>query len=66
MAITEAIDAAFQSTRPVRGETKARSDRFKTLIISIHSPRAGRDAPACRQNRIRTTFQSSRPVRGET
>ena len=34
---------AFQSTRPVRGETSARPEPHTADTISIHSPRAGRD-----------------------
>ena len=34
----------FQSTRPVRGETCPRPHRYPQHRISIHSPRAGRDA----------------------
>ena len=33
----------FQSTRPVRGETRIPQARQAGLYISIHSPRAGRD-----------------------
>ena len=35
----------FQSTRPVRGETLNQYDFENYDVISIHSPRAGRDAP---------------------
>ena len=36
----------FQSTRPVRGATSGTSDDYAAFVISIHAPRAGRDAPA--------------------
>ena len=36
--------AIFQSTRPVRGETKIEKHVNEKAHISIHSPRAGRDA----------------------
>ncbi len=56
----------FQSTRPVRGETKGADPLSGYGGISIHSPRAGRDTGCrvilCQQ----MTFQSTRPVRGET
>ena len=37
---------AFQSTRPVRGATDSPACPSPRLWISIHAPRAGRDAPA--------------------
>ena len=56
----------FQSTRPVRGATSQKRKSRPVSPISIHAPRAGRDArqapPAARYNR----FQSTRPVRGAT
>ena len=33
----------FQSTRPVRGATRATGKTYGSLLISIHAPRAGRD-----------------------
>ena len=36
----------FQSTRPVRGETGDPAESVVEILISIHSPRAGRDSPA--------------------
>ena len=33
----------FQSTRPARGATKARAQRWNRLVISIHAPRTGSD-----------------------
>ena len=35
--------AAFQSTRPLRGETKRAEGRTPQMKLSIHSPLAGRD-----------------------
>ena len=37
------LDGLFQSTRPVRGETPGVKIRRLADLISIHSPRAGRD-----------------------
>ncbi len=34
---------AFQSTRPARGATRPLSEAARSLIVSIHAPRAGRD-----------------------
>ena len=57
----------FQSSRPVRGETRGTRKRHPGgSRISILSPRAGRDCGGKAAIRISTTFQSSRPVRGET
>ena len=57
----------FQSTRPVRGETWPRPQHGHVPdAISIHSPRAGRDAPIDMMGYVITAFQSTRPVRGET
>ena len=56
----------FQSTRPVRGETKSCGEFFRRFQISIHSPRAGRDPSDKGKRPSRLTFQSTRPVRGET
>ena len=41
----------FQSTRPVRGATGRGADRDDHLRISIHAPRAGRDAGAAYHRR---------------
>ena len=37
------LHGLFQSTRPVRGETQVLQQIGQSVIISIHSPRAGRD-----------------------
>ena len=55
----------FQSTRPVRGETRAAASAGPHRRISIHSPREGRDAVHIFFAE-RIVFQSTRPVRGET
>ena len=39
--VSEALE--FQSTRPVRGATRALQHRLAVRLISIHAPRAGRD-----------------------
>ena len=62
----------FQSTRPVRGETSYTNAPVLGNGISIHSPRAGRDAPCgARQQRACCLIGlilcgARRPVRGET
>ena len=56
----------FQSTRPVRGGTAGSIQLVHQLHISIHPPRAGRDARGhCRPGGLHP-FQSTRPVRGGT
>ena len=42
-ALNDLLDKLFQSTRPVRGETQGAIQALGPVIISIHSPRAGRD-----------------------
>ncbi len=42
----------FRSTRPVRGETAQDHPAARSEAISIHSPRAGRDAVCCRFGRV--------------
>ncbi|EFR40926.1 hypothetical protein HMPREF9162_2214 [Selenomonas sp. oral taxon 137 str. F0430] len=37
--------STFQSTRPVRGATLNAVQYMEWLRVSIHAPRAGRDAP---------------------
>mgnify|MGYP001306825045 CR=1 FL=1 len=58
--------APFQSTLPVRGETGKLEELFTITKISIHSPRAGRDANSQIKYRKIAQFQSTLPVRGET
>ena len=58
--------ASFQSTRPVRGETGKGVLLEPIYNISIHAPRAGRDAAEIDGVYNRLKFQSTRPVRGET
>ena len=60
------LDKEFQSTRPVRGETRQIVIVISERKISIHSPRAGRDAFTTVDRVAKTAFQSTRPVRGET
>ena len=40
--------AEFQSTRPVRGATRANLAEIHKVIVSIHAPRAGRDCQGVR------------------
>ncbi len=56
----------FQSTRPVRGGTKALCNLGVCVNISIHPPRAGRDDRAFSYYDRPARFQSTRPVRGGT
>ena len=52
---------AFQSTRPVRGETSNGYANMPDIIISIHSPRAGRDASSSRTASPRKNFNPLAP-----
>ena len=56
----------FQSTRPVRGATKAGLRGLLLCVISIHAPRAGRDPQLAALLTAVLKFQSTRPVRGAT
>ena len=56
----------FQSTRPVRGATKAFNQANAEANISIHAPRAGRDQEGKQAYGSNEQFQSTRPVRGAT
>ena len=56
----------FQSTRPVRGATNHWRRWGRRRRVSIHAPRAGRDAHIGYSIRHDAGFQSTRPVRGAT
>ena len=56
----------FQSTRPVRGAMPIFPRCGVDRLISIHAPRAGRDAMFGNMQTESTLFQSTRPVRGAT
>ena len=56
----------FQSTRPVRGATADYVLGIPKGLISIHAPRAGRDACIPLFSSVLSAFQSTRPVRGAT
>ena len=56
----------FQSTRPARGATRQRGRGDDYGHVSIHAPRAGRDATLRRPRKRRRKFQSTRPARGAT
>ncbi|EFR40816.1 hypothetical protein HMPREF9162_2208 [Selenomonas sp. oral taxon 137 str. F0430] len=56
----------FQSTRPVRGATGSGESLGDVIGVSIHAPRAGRDAPGRGNYAAPGEFQSTRPVRGAT
>ena len=56
----------FQSTLPAWGETEAQGRVAVRGLISIHSPRMGRDV-LCFSAQLRTAaFQSTLPAWGET
>ena len=56
----------FQLTRPMRGVTSGKFDKYGSAMISTHTPHAGRDR--CLQCARSTTlqFQLTRPMRGVT
>ena len=56
----------FQSTRPLRGETRKRRHGGHRGRFSIHSPLAGRDLWLYISSATSSIFQSTRPLRGET
>ena len=56
----------FQSTLPAWGETRGAHDPAETAVISIHSPRMGRDTTAFTRSTARRKFQSTLPAWGET
>jgi len=56
----------FQSTRPARGATSLVRPPSVLAVVSIHAPRAGRDARTRRVLRKALVFQSTRPARGAT
>ncbi len=56
----------FQSTLPVWGETKKDLKNLKVNMISIHSPRVGRDLSNHDGQPAGRRFQSTLPVWGET
>ena len=56
----------FQSTRPRGARRQYWRFRLQPCRVSIHAPRAGRDADHLSQVQRHRTFQSTRPVRGAT
>ena len=59
-------DVLFQSTLPMRGETAGVYYHQDEIIISIHSPHAGRDPSLSTPPTGTVAFQSTLPMRGET
>ena len=57
---------SFQSTRPVKGATRASIDAWRGRLVSIHAPREGRDTSNAKQVKRALKFQSTRPVKGAT
>ena len=51
----------FQSTRPVRGATKAKQQAEQAKVVSIHAPRAGRDRISTAAARRRRSFNPRAP-----
>ena len=58
---TYAVAATFQLTRPVRGEPIPRDITLDIVIISTHSPRAGRTTPVSGRNERHAHFNSLAP-----
>ena len=58
--------SVFQSTRPARGATSADEHSQRLEQVSIHAPRAGRDASGTYTQSENVVFQSTRPARGAT
>ena len=56
----------FQSTRSAGGETLWDTNDTIIYLISIHSPRRGRDWEERIAEALQTLFQSTRPAGGET
>ena len=56
----------FQSTRPARGATTEANQARSQERVSIHAPRAGRDADNRANFASGNRFQSTRPARGAT
>ena len=54
----------FQSTRPARGATAHRPGQWRGQIVSIHAPRAGRDAPSAMAMAISCDSFNPRAPRG--
>ena len=59
-------EAAFQSTRPVKGATLSENGMPLFGPVSIHAPREGRDSAPGRPCACSPAFQSTRPVKGAT
>ena len=64
--VYSSVSGLFQSTLPAWGETEATKNLPPTVIISIHSPRMGRDRRPCQPQRFAPAFQSTLPAWGET
>ena len=57
----------FQSTLPARGATCGKNAKnLRKILISIHAPRTGSDAPFAAINPPPVGFQSTLPARGAT
>ena len=56
----------FQLTRPMRGATARKSPSGCVLIISTHTPHAGRDGGTAGYRLGANGFQLTRPMRGAT
>ena len=60
------INAAFQSTPLMRGETEVETLLNPNYPISIHSPHARGDTIECKSSACWLVFQSTPLMRGET
>ena len=58
--------SAFQLTRPMRGATMLTHSVKYGVVISTHTPHAGRDLALVGDPRLRNRFQLTRPMRGAT
>ena len=63
---TSSSDSTFQSTLPLQGETRWMDFERTVILISIHSPSAGRDKNSGAYYFVEIKFQSTLPLQGET
>ncbi len=60
------VRQTFQSTLPAWGATIGAGQSESVLVVSIHAPRVGSDAPAWMKKRRKSVFQSTLPAWGAT
>ena len=61
-----AATVRFLLTRPMRGATRSKHQRDTMLMISTHTPHAGRDARSIQSRASSRRFLLTRPMRGAT